>query len=210
MPIGISGASARPLLALASILHVGPGIEGGAGTELIHGSCRGEGGGSLAIYARGGITVGDGASISAPGAQPLTAGCGGGGGGVIVLASEGRIVLSGSATIDVSGGNGAAGNTARHSGGGGGGGGLIRLISPNARNDADVAPSRFSLVVSAGGGGATTSGVGSCSSDFGFGGGATAGRGGDGGCGPAPAMAGLAGLIVRTQTAGATSLLGGR
>jgi hypothetical protein len=152
-PFASTGGTARPPLSLASILHVGPGIEGGAGSEILHGDCLAAGGGSLAIYARGGINIGDGASISAPGDQSGTAGCGGGGGGIVILASEGRIVLTGSALIDVRGGNGRDGQGVRANGGGGGGGGLIRLISPNARNDADVAPSPLSLLVTGGAGG---------------------------------------------------------
>jgi len=136
-------------------------------------------------------------------------GCGGGGGGILILASDGPIVISPSANITVAGGSGHAGNTPTGLayGGGGGGGGLIHIISPNANSTTDIPNSALHVE---GGAAGQTFGSGSPITN-GFGGGASAGYGGIGGSqfGGAPA-AGGAGLIVRTQTTNAASLLGVR
>jgi hypothetical protein len=196
-----AGTAADPA-SLGSLLHLTPGVRGGAAGGAAAGCSGGGGGASLTIYAKGGISFGINGSIVALGGAGSSPGCGGGGGGVILLASEGNVVLHSPSFITVVGGAGAAGlaGGGTHVGGGGGGGGLIRIISPNAASTSDIPDGQL---FRQGGGGGATNGTGVPIVN-GSAGGASGGNGG------APGIAGSTGLVIRTQASNATSLLGGR
>jgi hypothetical protein len=191
----------------AQVLRV-PFSAGGAGARsaLLTG---GEGGGSVAIHARGNISVGAGGFIRANGANsvnPNTAsaglvGGGGGAGGVVVLLAKGTMTVSG--TIQATGGNGSSGFDGNggnsEGGGGGGGGGIVHLLASSA-------PSVSGSIQVNGGAAGANAGA-SATITGGGGGGACGGNGGVGGItGGAPAN-GAVGHVIQTATPSPENLL---
>jgi hypothetical protein len=116
-----------------NITRVSRAIFGGSGSAPLSGS-GGDGGGSVAIYCKLGITIAPGATLLADGGSGFQ-GAGGGGGGLIVLASNG--VISNQGRIAARGGRGGA-STATACAGGGGGGGLVHFIAPTVSNTGEV------------------------------------------------------------------------
>lgn len=177
-----------------------PVYGGGAGAKLADNAALsgGEGGGSLAIYARGNIlnqgiidASGRNGQISSGSNLP---GVGGGAGGVVVLVASGAISQDENGLIKAnggSGGNGAAIQTTSYGGGGGGGGGVVLMISPAQPSIANAA--NIQISGGAAGANAGTGGI----LNPGGGGGASGGSGGEGGKpivgSPMPAQAGING-----------------
>lgn len=132
----VYGASGGGILRHPLLLRLSKLAEGGGAFLGPGGGVDYPGGGSLAIVARGPITV-TGEIEAIGGGSPYSDGSGGGGGGVVFLASMTKITIDVSAVIDVSGGPGGRSNRRNSvpynyvtAAGGGGGGGLIRLIAP--------------------------------------------------------------------------------
>jgi hypothetical protein len=177
-PNGYLGGLALPNVLQRKILKLDAPFGCGASTLAVdqydvvtHGDTYGLGGGAIAIYAGGAVSIsgsihadGGGAGIDSDSQSD-----GGGAGGIIVIASKTSIDNSG--TLSAEGGTGnayAAESSSTYSAGGGGGGGIIHLLSPI--NTAGT------TVVTGGvaGSGSTSSGYG------GGGGGACGGNGGAG------------------------------
>ncbi|GAB2957810.1 hypothetical protein GCM10027048_25640 [Hymenobacter coalescens] len=195
--IGMSSVSAAGLT-------YAPVAAGGAGDRTLNGT-GGEGGGSIAIVARGTLTLAAGGSINANGNSATNTattgdvgGGGGGAGGIVLLAAQGNLTVSGS--IRANGGAGAGGintngGTNGAGGGGGGGGGIIHLISSATASVAGT--------LQANGGAAGTDAF-STTQTGGSGGGACGGNGGNGGGSlvfngtASAAQAGGAGYVIRT------------
>ncbi|WP_124635585.1 hypothetical protein [Taibaiella sp. KBW10] len=178
-----------------SLINV-PEVGGGSGAGAITGNTNGGGGGgSLAIYAKGTITVAASGIINANGANAVnldaanSQGSGGGGGGLVVLLSKGAMSIAG--TINAKGGNGSDGiwvSGSMRSGGGGGGGGIVCLVSTATPTVGG------SIQLSGGTGGATTA-SGTGTGNLGGNGGASGGNGGSGGVtGTSSASAGSVGF----------------
>jgi hypothetical protein len=207
---GSAGGLALPVLTLRKIVHPGP-FGGGAGTQIAplnyiaSGTTYGLGGGSIAIYAAGAITVSGSihADGGGPGIDPAGNSDGGGAGGIIVLASKASINNTG--TLSAIGGQGAAGYAEANetiAQGGGGGGGIIHLLSPS--NSAGTTH---------GTGGAAGSGT----TGTGYGGGGGGACGGNGGSGEidngnddailSAATAGSAGQVFQSTVSDPGTLL---
>jgi hypothetical protein len=165
-----------------------PVTGGGNGARTVDNTVNafgGEGGGSLAIYAKGSITINGNIDVAGRNAQ-LTGGTGlpgggGGGGGLFVAVSRGAFTLGTNGFIRAGGGSGAngiAGATGLvYGGGGGGGGGVVLLIStanPSIVNTANV------IVTGGNAGNAGVNGTATTLAAIGGGGGAGGGDGGDG------------------------------
>ncbi len=182
---GYFGGTALSYAAQSRILK--PGAFGGGNGALyaVTSSTAALGGGSLAIYAAGQISVNG--SITAnggDGAEDNGDGDGGGAGGIIILASKTEVQNNGSITAN--GGKGVNVNPGNHDASGGGGGGIIHLLAPSFTVG--------SLSV-AGGAGGTGSGSNSFS---GGGGGACGGNGGNGSDGSSAGFAGGTGHTFTT------------
>jgi hypothetical protein len=187
-------------LGATQAMHLTHGLMwgGGAGARNAY-NTGGEGGGALAIYALGSITIASGGAIHADGASATNLsisgqgipGGGGGAGGVVVLLSKGRITIAGLVTAN--GGNGADGfdgnGGTAEGGGGGGGGGVVNELAPSTTLSG-------SIRVNPGAAGANA-GTGS-SINPGGGGGACGGYGGTGGATGISPAAGTIGFGLTT------------
>ncbi|AKF10084.1 DUF7151 family protein [Sandaracinus amylolyticus] len=194
-----NGGIAIAPLSITNLVEL-PLYGGGAGGRPANAGGGSEGGGSFALFARGGISIPVGGSILANGAHgqnPMTAGQGiagggGGGGGVVVLLSAGSLSVGGA--VRANGGNGAVGFNGNggtaEGGGGGGGGGVVLLVAASA-------PSITGTLQVNGGTAGANSGP-AATYVFGGGGGASGGHGGSGSTGTAPDA--TAGSIGRTLT----------
>lgn len=175
-----------------------PVLAGGAGGGGYSGNpAHGQGGGSIAIYCQGGITVNGTGLISAGGGYGGN--CqGGGAGGVIILASAGTVDHSG--PIRARGSTGGA-FSAFCAQGGGGGGGLIHILAQTiSGNDANLSAAGGSAVTGAQGAGTVSSGTRS----GGGAGGSLFGAGGQGSLvatngATLGASVGSAGVIIKRQ-----------
>lgn len=171
----------------------------GSGGGAANGFSGGLGGGGIALYCRGGITVSASGAVAANGGNS-SAGGGGGAGGLVVLASETSVVNAG--TISANGGDGGA-SDATFGAGGGGGGGVVFLMAPSI--------TQGTVSVVGGSAGANTTDVTSNPRRGGSGGGAFGGNGGSGGGvlsndTASAAASGSAGIVLQT-TADPTSLI---
>ncbi|RAP77317.1 hypothetical protein DL346_02135 [Paenibacillus montanisoli] len=196
----------------ASQLTNPPIAAGGAGAEVSY-RFGGEGGGSIAIYAKGNFTIAQGASIHANGNSGMnstssgdTGGAGGGGGGIVIVAAKGTMTISGS--IRANGGSGSPGinnvvGGLGSGGGGGGGGGIIHLITattPAITGNLEVLGGSAGMSIFEG-----------SSTNSGGGGGASGGNGGDGGSSVGAqylsSQSGRTGLILQTIVSAPENLL---
>lgn len=185
-----------------------PEVGGGSGAGAITGNTNGGGGGgSMAIYAKGTITLAGSGIINANGANAVnldaanTQGSGGGGGGLVVLLSKGAMSLAG--TINARGGNGSDAiwvSGSQRSGGGGGGGGVVLLATT-------ATPTISGSITLTGGTAGATSTSGTGTNNLGANGGASGGNGGNGGTtGAAAATAGGTGFTKIFVTANPENL----
>jgi hypothetical protein len=210
--VGRSSASANtlrtePIGAYQAAMFRIPMYGGGAGRRPAL-TTNGRGGGSVAIYAAGGITIGAAGAITADGEASTNPsgsnqpGGGGGAGGIIVLLSKTSITVSG--LVLARGGRGSDGlNTSGvgKGGGGGGGGGIIHLIAPSTPTTTGA-----QMFVNGGNSGTTASPTGSSTTiQNGGAGGACGGFGGFGGSGTVSSLvaasAGGAGHMITTVDA---------
>ena len=205
---GVPGYYGAPGMNRLQATYVGlPAYGGGSGARDPYSGTNqgGDGGGSLVILAQGTVTITG--TINADGVHSFNPtlptvgsnGGGGGGGGFVIVASKAGI--GGSGTITAKGGNGSNGWDGNggdgEGGGGGGGGGLIHLLAPGIT---------FSGTTNVGGG-AAGSAVGDVRYAWGLGGGASVGFGGSGSDKATPAVAGGAGLVLRTVVPNPENLL---
>ena len=196
--------TALPVLAQRKILNPGPfgGSDSGTPTPADVTAQNGLGGGSIAIYAGGAITISG--SIQANGTSGTYSSnengdVGGGGGGIIILVSGASIDNTG--TLEANGGSGAPLDVTDASvAGGGGGGGIIHLL----------APSITAGTTQVNGGAAGTGTYTQNYYNTGYGGGSGGGNGGagaPGGASTTPAQAGSTGNVFISIVANPATLL---